>query len=76
MAFGTKTPTLAASPAPTPAIGTVETILVDSRVVACDGGDGPLGHPRVWLRIENQQIYCPYCSRLFVLKPGAVDDSH
>ena len=28
-----------------------ETIHVDDRVVACDGGDGALGHPRVWLRI-------------------------
>jgi uncharacterized Zn-finger protein len=61
---------------PTPEIGMVETILVDSRVVACDGGVGPLGHPRVWLRIEQQQIYCPYCSRLFVLKPGAGAEAH
>ena len=62
---------------PTPGVGTVETILVDSRVVACDGGDGPLGHPRVWLRIEQQQIYCPYCSRLYVLNEGAgQDDGH
>jgi uncharacterized Zn-finger protein len=61
---------------PTPEIGTVETILVESRVVACDGGDGPLGHPRVWLRIENQQHFCPYCSRLFVLKPGAGETEH
>jgi uncharacterized Zn-finger protein len=45
-------------------------------VVACDGGDGPLGHPRVWLRIEHQQHFCPYCSRLFVLKPGTGDDTH
>jgi uncharacterized Zn-finger protein len=59
---------------PTPQFGTVETIVVESRVVACDGGDGPLGHPRVWLRIEHQQTFCPYCSRLFVLKPGAGDD--
>jgi uncharacterized Zn-finger protein len=61
---------------PTPAVGTVETIVVESRVVACDGGDGPLGHPRVWLRIEGQQVFCPYCSRVFVLKPGAVDNNH
>jgi uncharacterized Zn-finger protein len=65
-----------ASETPTPLLGTVETIVVESRVVACDGGDGPLGHPRVWLRIEKQQNFCPYCSRLFVLKPGAGDDEH
>jgi len=68
MGFGAQTPT--------PAIGTPETILVDSRVVACDGGGGPLGHPRVWLRIEHQQTFCSYCSRVFVLRPGAVDDDH
>jgi uncharacterized Zn-finger protein len=43
MAFG------AASP--TPETGTIETVTVDDRVVACDGSAGPLGHPRVWLRI-------------------------
>ncbi len=68
---------MASSPAsPTPVLGTVETILVESRVVACDGGGGALGHPRVFLRIEDKQIFCPYCSRLYVLKPGAGDDAH
>jgi uncharacterized Zn-finger protein len=52
-----------------------ETILVNERVVACDGGDGPLGHPRVYLRIVNRQVVCPYCSRLYVLKDGA-DHAH
>ena len=36
---------------PHPDLGLVETIYVDGRVVACDGGLGGLGHPRVWLRI-------------------------
>jgi uncharacterized Zn-finger protein len=41
--------------------------------VACDGGSGPLGHPRVWLNIGTQGwIECPYCSRRYVLKEGAV----
>lgn len=50
-----------------------ETIYVDAMEVACDGGDGPLGHPRVFLHIveENGQVVCPYCSRLFILK-GAI----
>ncbi len=48
-----------------------ETVAVQDRVVACDGGDGALGHPRVWLRIVDRQVMCPYCSRLFVLDPGA-----
>ena len=48
-----------------------ETIHVDDAVVACDGGDGALGHPRVWLRIVDHQVQCPYCSRLYVLNEGA-----
>jgi uncharacterized Zn-finger protein len=44
-------------------------------VVACDGGDGALGHPRVFLRIPEAQVMCPYCSRLYILNPGA-DDAH
>ena len=59
--------------APTPS----ETFLVDSRVVACDGGDGAFGHPRVWLRIVARQTMCPYCSRIYVLNEGADhDDDH
>ena len=49
-----------------------EIIEVDSEVVACDGGKGPLGHPRVFLNMEGRgEIDCPYCGRRFVLKPGA-----
>jgi NADH dehydrogenase (ubiquinone) Fe-S protein 6 len=45
---------------------------VDSETVACDGGKGPLGHPRVFLNMEGKgQIDCPYCSRRFVLGDGA-----
>jgi uncharacterized Zn-finger protein len=55
----------AAIPTPT------EIIHVNEPVVPCDGGDGPLGHPRVFLRIEQDQVQCPYCSRLFVLNEGA-----
>ena len=52
-------------PAPT------DVIHVDERTVACDGGAGALGHPRVFLRIVDRQVMCPYCSRLYVLDPGA-----
>jgi uncharacterized Zn-finger protein len=48
-----------------------ETIHVDDAVAACDGGDGALGHPRVWLRVVDHQVQCPYCSRLYVLNEGA-----
>ena len=48
-----------------------ETIHVDDRTVACDGGGGPLGHPRVYLRIVDRDVVCPYCSRRYVLNEGA-----
>ena len=47
---------------------TIETITTE---VVCDGGNGPLGHPRVYLHIDHDngnQITCPYCSRTYVLK--------
>jgi uncharacterized Zn-finger protein len=48
-----------------------EVIEVDDRTVACDGGDGALGHPRVFLYIDRSSVLCPYCSRLYVLSSGA-----
>ena len=52
-------------------IAPTEIIHVDDRTVACDGGDGALGHPRVFLRIPEHDVLCPYCSRLYVLNAGA-----
>jgi uncharacterized Zn-finger protein len=52
-----------------PPYAPTEIIRVDDPVVPCDGGT--LGHPRVYLRIEKQEVLCPYCSRLYVLNPGA-----
>jgi len=57
-------------PAPT------EIIHVKTHAVSCDGGEGVYGHPKVYLRIVDKQIMCPYCSRLFVLAAGAVDTGH
>ncbi len=47
-----------------------ETKVVDSFRVACDGGGGALGHPRVWLQIPNQvgTVECPYCDCKMVHK--------
>ncbi len=72
MPFGASTPTPQLGPE------AIETLTVTSRVVSCDGGAGALGHPRVWLRIVEQQTYCPWCSRVYVLAPGTGDgdDSH
>jgi uncharacterized Zn-finger protein len=45
-----------------------EVIHVTDRRVACDGGNGALGHPRVFLEMgEGTEVTCPYCDRLFVL---------
>jgi uncharacterized Zn-finger protein len=44
-----------------------ETIYIDEMVAVCDGGEGPLGHPRVYLNLKpSGKIECPYCSRLYV----------
>jgi uncharacterized Zn-finger protein len=44
-----------------------ETIKVDSMIAACNGGGGPLGHPKVYLNLSAEgKVECPYCSRLFV----------
>jgi uncharacterized Zn-finger protein len=42
---------------------------VTTRRVACDGGGGALGHPRVFYEIgEEGFVECLYCDRRFVLK--------
>ncbi|GAN81758.1 zinc-finger domain-containing protein [Acidocella aminolytica] len=60
----------------TDSINHSEIIHVKTRSVSCDGGAGPLGHPRVYLQIPGKQVACPYCSRIFVLDADAVDESH
>ncbi|MFO1254864.1 MAG: zinc-finger domain-containing protein [Sphingomonadaceae bacterium] len=47
--------------------------------VSCDGaseirGGAALGHPRVWLEIdEHGYVDCGYCDHRFVLKGGPAD---
>jgi uncharacterized Zn-finger protein len=51
-----------------------ETIVVATRKVACDGGGGALGHPKVWYDMsEEDHVECKYCDRVFVLKGGSKD---
>lgn len=47
-----------------------ETRIVNDFRVACDGGDGGLGHPRVWLQIPHETgfVECPYCDAKLVHK--------
>ena len=42
---------------------------VNSKKLSCAGVEGPLGHPKVYLDMgDSNQIVCPYCSKLFILK--------
>ncbi|KAG9627585.1 hypothetical protein KCV04_g11387, partial [Aureobasidium melanogenum] len=35
---------------------------VKERTVKCDGGGGPLGHPRIFINVDRPQIcWCTYC---------------
>ncbi len=45
-----------------------ETRIVDTYRVACDGGQGGLGHPRVWLSVAKDKdgTTCPYCDAKLV----------
>lgn len=55
-----------------------EIITVKSRRVKCDGasdapGGAALGHPRVWLEIDERgYAECGYCDRRFVLEGSGV----
>lgn len=54
-----------------------ETITVETDRVACDGGGGPLGHPKVYLNLgAEHRVECPYCSRLYVLSETARRKEH
>ncbi|MGN6356558.1 MAG: zinc-finger domain-containing protein [Novosphingobium sp.] len=56
-----------------------ETVLTDSPRNRCDGATGipggaALGHPRVWLEIDEKgYVECGYCDRRFVLRGGPAD---
>lgn len=50
-----------------------ETEIVSATRVACDGGEGALGHPRVWLMIDPDTgfVECGYCDKKFIHKDFA-----
>ncbi len=46
-----------------------EIIVVDDDAdeVACDGGGGALGHPKVWYSFDGKDVAeCGYCDRMFI----------
>ena len=53
-----------------PATEPPEIIYVGTKRIACDGGEGALGHPRVFLEMgEADRVECGYCDRLYVYRP-------
>ena len=50
-----------------------ETEIVTTRRVSCDGGEGALGHPRVYLTVDPEAgfVECPYCDKRFELAEDA-----
>ena len=54
-----------------------ETVLTSSARVMCDGATGiapALGHPRVWLEIDERgYVDCGYCDKRFVQGGGPAD---
>ncbi|MDR7125815.1 zinc-finger domain-containing protein [Pseudotabrizicola sp. 4114] len=55
-----------------------ETQIVTTWKVACDGGEGALGHPRVWLTIPQGLGYveCGYCDKRYVIDREHAHDDH
>ena len=52
-------------PMPIPA---PETEVINVWKIACDGGEGALGHPRVWLAVPHDTgvVECGYCDKKYV----------
>ena len=64
----------------TSVIAPPEEVVVSSKRVACDGGNGhtgaTLGHPLVYLDMgEDDFVECGYCDRRFVLSADAHSES-
>lgn len=53
---------------PKPAIDLIAkqpTIVSKSRIVHCEGGDANLGHPRVYINLDQGVKSCVYCGQKF-----------
>ena len=53
-----------------------EIVTVTTNAVSCEGNGPVTGHPKVYLAFKpgENEIMCPYCSRIFQLKAGARTD--
>ena len=45
-----------------------ETEVVNVWKIACDGGEGALGHPRIWIAIPRDEgvADCGYCDKRYI----------
>lgn len=55
-----------------------EVKVVTSWKVSCDGGEGALGHPRVWYEIPREAgfVDCGYCDARFVHRDPPAARAH
>jgi uncharacterized Zn-finger protein len=64
-------------PAVMPKLAVPEVIETQAARVACDGGGGALGHPRVYLTFgPDHRVVCPYCSRVYAQVAGTEAGHH
>ena len=60
-----------------PDIPPPQIIEVDGDKVGCDGGEGALGHPLVYLTFNaDGKIDCPYCGRRYIRRAGKGGAGH
>lgn len=59
-------------------IAAPETEIVTHWKLACDGGEGALGHPRVWLTIPQDTgfVECGYCDKRYEIDRAHARDDH
>ncbi len=52
--------------------------IVTAWKVACDGGEGALGHPRVWLSIpqDTGEAVCGYCDKIYRIDRDHAQGDH
>jgi uncharacterized Zn-finger protein len=58
--------------------GAAQVTMVTTWKVACDGGEGALGHPRVWLSLaqDTGRAICGYCDRVYEIDRAHAHGDH
>ncbi|KAF2074101.1 hypothetical protein CYY_004586 [Polysphondylium violaceum] len=52
-------------------INEIKPVEIEANKVGCDGGNGPLGHPMVYINLDSEKpVPCGYCGLRFVKKHG------